>query len=61
MKIISFIYKRTIIKKILTHLNVYKEKKKQRAPPVAPPNDLPIEREPYNDGWPGYEEPVFEF
>ncbi|MCP3890883.1 MAG: hypothetical protein GY702_18725 [Desulfobulbaceae bacterium] len=42
-------------------LNVYKEKKKQRAPPVAAPNDLPIEREPYDDGWLGYEEPVFEF
>ena len=61
MKIISFIYKRAVIKKILTHLNVYKEKKKQRAPPAAAPNDRPIERIPYDDGWPGYEEPVFEF
>jgi hypothetical protein len=61
MKIISFIYKRAVIKKILTHLNVYKEKKKQRASPAAAPNDRPIERIPYDDGWPGYEEPVFEF
>ena len=40
MRIISFIYKKSVIKKILTHLNVYEEKK-QRAPPVAAPEIIP--------------------
>lgn len=33
MKIISFIYKRAVIKNILIHLNVYEERRNQRAPP----------------------------
>ena len=61
MKIISFIYKRTVIKKILDHLGVYKENKNQRAPPL-PKIDYtePVEIVPSDDGWPGYEEAVFE-
>ena len=35
MRIISFIYKKTVIRKTLTHLNVYKEKKEQRGPPAV--------------------------
>lgn len=55
MKIISFIYKRTVIKKILTHLNPYEEQGNQRAP--AMPKEVYIERVevvPYDDGWPGF-------
>jgi len=37
MKILSFIYQRKVIKKILTHLNIFKEKKNQRAPPTVEP------------------------
>ena len=37
MRIISFIYKKTVIKKILTHLNIFEEKKNQRAPPRSAP------------------------
>jgi hypothetical protein len=65
MRIISFIYKKTVIKKILTHLGEYDEKKsqevpRQRAPPVATPAYVePIEIVAYDDGWPGYDEPVF--
>jgi hypothetical protein len=62
MRIISFIYKKTVIKKILTHLGVYEEKNNQRAPPAASPEYTePIEIVPYDDGWPGYDEPVFDF
>ena len=55
MKIISFIYKKTVIKKILTHLNIFKEKK-QRAPPM-PKTDYTerVKIVPYDDGWPEYE------
>jgi hypothetical protein len=62
MRIISFIYKRKVIKKILTHLNLYDERRNQRAPPM-PDIDYPerIEIVPYDDGWPEYEEAVFEF
>ncbi|MCP3892816.1 MAG: hypothetical protein GY702_28660 [Desulfobulbaceae bacterium] len=62
MRIIGFIYKRTVIKKILTHLGLYAEKKNQRAPPVASPEYTePIESVACDDGWPEYEEVVFEF
>jgi hypothetical protein len=62
MRIICFIYKNKVIKKILTHLNVSEEKKDQRAPPVARRDYTePIEIVPYDDGWPGYEESVFDF
>jgi len=37
MKIISFIYQRKVIEKILTHLNIFKEMKNQRAPPRVEP------------------------
>ncbi len=62
MRIISFIYKKTVIKKILTHLNIFEEKKNQRAPPrAAPEYPEPSEVVPYDDGWPGYDEPVYNF
>jgi hypothetical protein len=62
LRIISFIYKKTVIKKILTHLNIFKEKKNQRAPPRTTPEctEAP-EIVSYDDGWPGYDEPVFDF
>ncbi len=62
MRIISFIYKKTVIKKILTHLNIFEEKKNQRAPPRSTPEYTEIpEIVPYDDGWPEYDEPVFDF
>ncbi|MEA3469415.1 MAG: hypothetical protein U9R57_14480 [Thermodesulfobacteriota bacterium] len=58
MKIISFIYERKVIKKILDHLGIYAEDKpkRNRAPPAFP--DF-VERiiEKYDDGWSDYEEP----
>ena len=62
MRIISFIYKKTVIKEILTHLNLYEERKNKRAPPVVKPEYTElVERASYDDGWSGYEEPVFDF
>lgn len=61
MKIISFIYKRTVIKKILTHLNLYEEKGNQRAPPMLEMNYTErVELVPCDNGWPEYEEAFFE-
>lgn len=57
MKIISFIYERKVIKKILNHLGLYEEDKpkRNRAPP--PSRDF-VERiiESYGDGWSDYDE-----
>lgn len=51
-----------MIKKILIHLNIFEEKKNQRAPPRATAEySEPPEIVPYDDGWPGYDEPVFDF
>jgi len=36
MKIISFIYKKTVIRKILTHLNLNDARSNQRVPPMSP-------------------------
>ncbi|MCP3891739.1 MAG: hypothetical protein GY702_23150 [Desulfobulbaceae bacterium] len=60
MRIISFIYKKTVIKKILTHLNIFEEKKNQRAPPIVAPEYSEPEIIPYDDGWPEYDELVFD-
>ena len=57
MRIISFIYKRSVINKILKHLNMYDEESRARAPPK--PYEENIERiktVPYDDGWPGDKE-----
>jgi len=58
MNIISFIYDRSVIKKILVHLNLYSEPKQERAPPKPKPEKIIREYALYDDGWPGYEEPI---
>jgi hypothetical protein len=40
MKIISFIYERAVIKRILVHLHLYSEPKQQRAPPAPEPKKI---------------------
>ncbi len=62
MKIISFIYKRTVVEKILVHLNVYKKRKNQGAPlQILKEDKKPVVKiVPYDDGWPEYDEPVFD-
>jgi len=59
MRIISFIHERIVIKKILVHLGLYLEGKRQRAPPVESP-DPEVTFVPVDDGWPGYEEPCYD-
>ncbi len=58
MRIISFIYKKTVIEKILTHLNIFEEEKNQRAPPPTAPEYTEPEIVPYDDGWPEHDEPA---
>jgi hypothetical protein len=60
MRIISFIYERKVIRKILDHLGVTEEvkPKRKRAPPSPPTVETIIE--PYDDGWPDYEEPFID-
>lgn len=62
MRIISFIYQRKVIQKILTHLDIYENPPKQRGPPksvvVEPELVQCKETVAFDDGWPGYEEPV---
>lgn len=61
MKLISFIYKKTVIKKILTQLDLYDEQKNQRAPPeVVEEYTESVEIVPFDDGWPEPEEPFVE-
>lgn len=60
MKILSFITEVSLIKKILTHLGLWKQKP-SRDPPSLP-EDGPAELvfEPFLDDWPPYEEPSFQ-
>jgi len=62
MKIVSFIIKKKVIRKILVHLRIWDESARQRPPPSSKtmssdyslnPNDLFYE--PFEDGWPGYD------
>ena len=55
MKVISFINERDVIRKILEYLGLWGNK----APLERAPPDLISEKssEPYDDGWPQYEEP----
>ena len=60
MRIISFIYKKKVIKKILIHLGVNQEKHNQRAPPITEPEYTEPETVTFDDGWQEYEEAVIE-
>jgi hypothetical protein len=55
-KIITFIKERTVIKKILDHLGLQKQEYKL-GPPPSPKKCSERVIEPYDDGWPEYEEP----
>jgi hypothetical protein len=59
MKIISFIYERKVIIRILDHLGLLKgaKPKRDRAPPVSVDTCGGTSIEPNDDGWPEYEEP----
>jgi hypothetical protein len=59
MKIISFIYQRQVIRKILEYFKIYGDEP-QRPPPKKMILIREVEIEPFYDSWPGYEETVFE-
>jgi hypothetical protein len=40
---------------------LYEESKNQRAPSPSAPDDWLPETVSYDDGWPGYDEPIFDF
>jgi len=56
MKIISFISKsqKEVIRQILEHLGIWEEE--IRPPPTRPPPEKVITHEPFDDGWPNYDE-----
>jgi len=57
MRIISFITGADVIRKILVHLHLWEEEERIRPPPNKyQPYSIHI-HEPFDDGWPGYEEP----
>ena len=58
MRVISFLYQRQMIRKILERLKIY-EGKKQRAPPLKKTQVKEVESVSFDDGWPDYEEPAF--
>lgn len=58
MKIISFIYERAVIKKILVHLKLYSEPEQQwELVALAAEFFESVEHVSYDDGRPSYEEP----
>ncbi|NOR10609.1 MAG: hypothetical protein GQ541_03875 [Desulfovibrionaceae bacterium] len=67
MKIISFIKEQQVIRKILEHLKLWDTTARGRPPPrtgLVPQVPMQHEEEgtqhePFDDGWPGYEEPCF--
>ena len=58
MKIVSFITEAAVIRRILQHLNLWRESMTAAKPPPALviSNDI-AGYEPFDDGWAGYEEP----
>ena len=50
-----------LLARIGEHLNFYEQRSNQRASPAAPQYIEPTEIVPYDDGWPGYEEPGIDF
>lgn len=66
MKILSFIVERKMIRKILTHLKIWPGNEIRGSPHWrekvgAVPTTATQEKhyEPVDDGWPGYNEPVY--
>jgi hypothetical protein len=56
MKIVSFIYEHRVIKKILAYLGLLRGEEQKRGPPTPPKKCSEVVVEPFDDGWPEYEE-----
>ena len=64
MTIIALINDPAVIRRILTHLRLWRERKgseRGTAPPEEPASDADLVYEPLDDGWPGYEEPTYTY
>ena len=59
MKIISLIHEPDVRESILRHLGLWKQSPDPRQGKNKAPADGPVVMEHFDDGWPGYEEPVF--
>ena len=58
MKIISLIDDPDVIARILRHLGLWKQYPDPREGKIKAPEDGPVVMEDFDDGWPGYKEPV---
>ena len=64
MKIIALIEDPAVIRRILTHLGLWRERKgneRGTAPLEAPASDADLAYEPVDDGWPGHDEPTYTY
>ncbi len=59
MKIISLIHEPDVIARILRHLGLWKQPQSPHEGKIKAPADGPVVMADFDDGWPGYEEPVF--
>jgi hypothetical protein len=58
MKIISLINDPKVIERILRHLGLWEQHPPPPERKTKAPADGPVVKEDFDDGWPGYEEPV---
>ena len=64
MKIIALIEDPAVIRRILTHLGLWRERKgneRGTAPFEDPAPDADLVWEPVDDGWPGYDESPYKY
>ena len=59
MKLISLIHEPDVIARILRHLGLWKRHPDAHEGKIKGPEDGPVVIEDCDDGWPGYEEPVY--
>ena len=60
MKIVSFITDPILIKRILRHLGIWKQKFSRDPPNLAENGPAELVFEPFVDDWPAYQEPSFQ-
>jgi len=58
MKIISLIHEPDVIERILRHPGLWKQHPQPHETKTKVPADGPVVLDDFDDGWPGYEEPV---
>jgi hypothetical protein len=61
MRVISLIHEPAVIESILRHLGLWKQQHDPHEGKIKAAADGPVVLQDYDDGWPGYEEPVFAY